>query len=543
MTNFLTYGGGGMDNKVFIFDSTLRDGAQAQGISFSVGDKLKIAAKLDELGVSYIEAGNPGSNQKDLEFFSRAKNELKLTTAKLCAFGSTRRPGTRAQDDDNLKALIASGVDVLTIFGKTWTFHVREIIKTTLEENLLMIRDSIEYLRSLGKEVIFDAEHFFDGYKADPDYAIAVLSTAREAGAEWLVLCDTNGGMLPLETYQIVSDLAGKGFKNLGIHCHNDTGMAVANSVIAVQAGVRQVQGTFTGFGERCGNANLSTIVADLDLKLGYQSIHSHKMNDLYSAYRYISEISNIFPNEREPYVGNCAFAHKGGMHIDGIRKNSASFEHVSPETVGNERRILASEVSGRSTIQMIINKIDPAIGRNAPQTQQILDHIKEKEFYGYQYEGAEHSLELLVRKDLGRFRHSFEIVDYKIISERLTVAAGSPAKNSIMAFVRIAVDGVIEEVGVTDEIGPVNALDRALRKALHKFYTPISQMHLSDYKVRVIDGENATKAKVRVLIESTDGATTWATVGLSDNIIEASLQALVDSYEYCLLLNGVTAM
>ncbi len=528
-----------MDNKVFIFDSTLRDGAQAQGISFSVTDKLKIAAKLDELGISYIEAGNPGSNQKDLEFFARARNELKLTSAKLCAFGSTRKPGIRVQDDDNLKALITSGVNVLAIFGKTWDFHVREIIKTGLEENLLMIKDSIAYLKSLGKEVIFDAEHFFDGYKANPDYAMTVLSTAQDAGADWLVLCDTNGGMLPLETYQIVSELVQNGFNHLGIHCHNDSGTAVANSVVAVQAGIRQVQGTFTGFGERCGNANLSTIIADLDLKLGYQSICSAKMSNLYSTYRYISEVSNIFPNEREPYVGNCAFAHKGGMHIDGIRKNTISFEHVSPDTVGNERRILASEVSGRSTIQMIINKIDPTIGRNAPQTRKILDHIKEKEFYGYQYEGAEHSLELLVRKDLGKFRHSFEIVDYKVISERLSVAAGSQSKNSIMAFVRITVDGVMEEVGVTDEIGPVNALDKALRKALHKFYTPISQMHLSDYKVRVIDGETATKAKVRVLIESTDGLSTWTTVGLSENIIEASLQALVDSYEYCLLINN----
>ncbi|BBB90299.1 MAG TPA: citramalate synthase [Methylomusa anaerophila] len=529
------------DKKIFIFDSTLRDGAQAQGISFSVTDKLKIAAKLDELGVSYIEAGNPGSNPKDLQFFARAKDELKFSTAKLCAFGSTRRPGIRAQDDDNLKALIAAGVDALTIFGKAWPFHVREIIKTTLNENLLMIKDSITYLKSLGKEVIFDAEHFFDGYKADPDYAVAVLRTARDAGADWLVLCDTNGGMLPLETHQIVAGLVREeGLKNLGIHCHNDAGTAVANSLVAVQAGVRQVQGTFTGFGERCGNANLSTIIADLGLKLGCHSIPGDKMDNLCAAYRYICEISNIFPNEREPYVGNCAFAHKGGMHIDGVRKNAASFEHVSPAAIGNERRILASEVSGRSTIQMIINKIDPSVSRDAPETQRILNHIKEKEFYGYQYEGAEHSLELLVRKELGRFKHSFEIVDYKVISERQSVAVpGSLPKSRIMAFVRIAVDGVVEEVGVSDEIGPVNALDKALRKALHQFYKPISQMHLADYKVRVINGENATEAKVRVLIESTDGVTTWTTIGLSDNIIEASLQALVDSYEYCLLSNN----
>lgn len=525
--------------KVYIFDSTLRDGAQAQGISFSVNDKLKIAARLDELGVSYVEAGNPGSNPKDLEFFARARTELKLVNTRLCAFGSTRKPGIRAGDDENLKALVGAGVDVVTIFGKAWTFHVHEIIRTTLEENLAMIADTISYLKSLGKEVIFDAEHFFDGYKADKGYATQVLHAARHAGADWLVLCDTNGGMLPLETHEIVTALVGQGFENLGVHCHNDTGMAVANSIVAVQAGVRQVQGTFTGFGERCGNANLSTIMANLQLKLGYRVLAEDRLRELYAVYRFISEVSNVPPHEREPYVGNCAFAHKGGMHIDGIGKNTASFEHIAPEAVGNERRILASEVSGRSTVQMIINKIDPAISRGAPETRRILEYIKQKEFSGYQYDGAEHSLELLVRKELGKFKRVFDVVDYKVISERQGAAAKDLPQSSILAFVKIEVDGVKEEVGVSDEVGPVNALDKALRKALYKFYAPISKMHLSDYKVRVIDGNTATQAKVRVLIESTDGVTSWTTVGMSDNIIEASLQALVDSYEYCLLLAG----
>lgn len=528
------------DKKIHIFDSTLRDGAQAQGISFSVNDKLRIAAKLDELGVSYIEAGNPGSNPKDLEFFARASSELKLKTAKLCAFGSTRKPGTQAREDENLKALVGAGVDVVTIFGKAWNFHVTDIIRTTLEENLAMIDDTIRYLKSLGKEVIFDAEHFFDGYKADDVYAVQVLRQARDAGADCLVLCDTNGGMMPLEIHQIVTALLREqGFTNLGIHCHNDTGMAVANSIVAVQAGATQVQGTFTGFGERCGNANLSTIIANLQLKLGRQILPGEQMRQLAAVYRYINEISNVPSNEREPYVGNCAFAHKGGMHIDGVIKNSASFEHIAPEIVGNERRILASEVSGRSTIQMIINKIDAHIDRSAPVTRQILEHVKEKEFNGYQYDGAEHSLELLVRKALGKFKHVFDVVDYKVISERQCGAAGGAPKSSLMAFVKIEVDGVREEVGVSDEVGPVNALDKALRKALHKFYASISKMYLSDYKVRVINGNTATEAKVRVLIESTNGAAIWTTVGVSDNIIEASLQALIDSYEYCLLLDG----
>lgn len=522
-----------MSGKVHIFDSTLRDGSQAQGISFSVHDKLKIAAKLDEIGVSYIEAGNPGSNRKDLEFFMLAREELKLTQAKLCAFGSTRRPGSRVEKDAGLLALVSAGAPVTAIFGKSWDFHVTDIIKTTLAENLAMIKDSIAYLKSLGKEVIFDAEHFFDGYKHNPAYALTVLETARNAGADWLVLCDTNGGTLPLEIYSIVSELSGRhGYTNLGIHCHNDAGTAVANSVLAVQAGARQVQGTFNGFGERCGNANLSSIIADLMLKLDYDCIPADNLKQLSAAYRYISEVSNVIPYEREAYVGYCAFAHKGGMHIDAVNKNSASFEHVPPEAVGNERRILMSEVSGRSTLMAIIHKIAPHITRDSQETQRILDKLKDKEYHGYQFEGAEHSLELLARKELGLFQHSFELLDYKVIIEKGNGSGKSPS----LAFIKIRVDDMIEEVGVSDEVGPVNALDKALRRALHKFYEAISQMHLADYKVRVIDSDSATQAKVRVMIESTDGVTNWSTVGVSTNIIDASLQALIDSVEYRLI-------
>ncbi|CUH96722.1 putative AIPM/Hcit synthase family transferase aq_356 [Propionispora sp. 2/2-37] len=521
------------DKTIHIFDSTLRDGSQALGISFSVNDKLKIAAKLDEIGVSYIEAGNPGSNRKDLEFFAAARKELKLKHAKLCAFGSTRRPGIRADEDVNLKALVSSGTMVTAIFGKTWDFHVTDIIKTSLEENLSMISDSIRYLKSLGKEVIFDAEHFFDGYKHNQKYALEVLQAAQEAGADWLVLCDTNGGTLPLEMYSIVGGLVSRyRFSNLGIHCHNDSGTGVANSLLAVQAGARQVQGTFNGLGERCGNANLSTIIADLTLKLGYSCIPAEKLKHITAACRYISEVSNVVPYERDPYVGHCAFAHKGGMHIDAVNKNSTSFEHVPPEAVGNERRILLSEVSGRSTLMAIIRSIAPHITRDSAETQRILDKLKDKEYHGYQFEGAEHSLELLARKELGLFKHSFELLDYKVIIEKGNGSGKSPS----LAFIKIRVDDMVEEVGVSDEIGPVNALDKALRRALHKFYESISQMHLSDYKVRVIDSDSATQAKVRVMIESTDGVSSWSTVGVSTNIIDASLQALIDSVEYKLL-------
>ncbi len=518
-----------MDNKVYIFDSTLRDGSQAQGISFSVKDKIKITQKLDEIGVSYIEAGNPSSNPKDNEFFEKIK-EIKLKNAKLCAFGSTRKANIKVEEDSNIKALLKSGVEVICIFGKTWDFHVTDIIKTTLNENLAMIKDSISYFKKLNKEVVFDAEHFFDGYKNNPEYAIKVLDTAKIAGADWIVLCDTNGGMLPGELKEIVDSLIERGFTNLGIHCHDDSGTAVANSLVAVECGMRHVQGTFTGLGERCGNANLSTIIANLMLKMNYSAIPLENVDKLVSDYRYICEISNIIPNERAPYVGSCAFAHKGGMHIDAIQKNPISFEHISPMAVGNERSVLMSEVSGRSTILSIINKVSPDIKKDSVETARIMKRLKELEHEGYQFEGAEGSFELLVRKELGLFRPSFELIQYKVM-----IDDPSPTDLSATVAMKIRVNGVVE-VTAAEGRGPVNALDIALRKALSVFYESIGSMYLTDYKVRVIGGNKATSAKVRVMIESTDGNTTWTTVGVSYDIVEASWKALVDSVEFRLL-------
>ena len=521
-----------MMEKVYIFDSTLRDGSQAQGISFSVEDKLKIVKKLDELGVSYIEAGNPGSNPKDREFYEKIQ-DIKLKYAKICAFGSTRKPNIKPEEDTSLKALVDSKSEVFCIFGKAWDFHVTDIVKTTLQENLNMIFDSVKYLKSLDKEVIFDAEHFFDGYIANKEYAVKVLKTAEEAGADWLVLCDTNGGTMPYDIQEIVEYLVKEqGFKNIGIHCHNDAGTAVANSLMAVRCGVRQVQGTFTGLGERCGNANLSTIIADLSLKMGYDTIPKDKLDGLMAAYRYISEVSNIIPYEREPYVGSCAFAHKGGMHIDAVNKNPHSFEHIEPETVGNERTVLMSEVSGRSTIMNIINTVDPRIKKDSEETKRIMERLKELEHQGYQFEGAESSFELLVRKELGLFKPSFELIEYKVMIDK-----PSTTERTATVAMKIKVNGVLE-VTAADGKGPVNALDIALRKALSVFYKSISTMYLTDYKVRVISGDMATSAKVRVIIESTDGDSTWTTVGVSYDVIEASWKALVDSVEYRLLMN-----
>jgi len=507
----------------------LRDGAQAEGISFTVGDKLKIAKKLDEFGVDYIEAGNPGSNPKDVEFFEKVK-EIEFTHAKLVAFGSTRRAGIPPEDDVNLAALLRSGTAVVAIFGKSWDFHVTDVIRTTLDENLNMIYDSIAYMKQNGKEVVFDAEHFFDGYKANPDYALKTLEIAAQAGADWLVLCDTNGGSFPSEIAEIVKVVVGK-FSSIpiGIHCHNDGGMAVANSIMAVEQGAVQVQGTFNGYGERCGNANLCTIIPNLQLKRNYYCVPPHSIAGLVNVSRYISEMANMAPNERDPYVGNCAFAHKGGMHVDAILKNPASFEHIPPESVGNERRILMSEVAGRSAILGKIQKVAPWVTKSSPEVQRLIDELKRLEHEGYQFEGAESSFELLVRRALGKDHKFFEVKDFRVLCEEPW-----QGDYSASAIIKVKVDG-IEEVTAAEGDGPVNALDKALRKALEVFYPQLKKMRLTDYKVRVLDTSKATAAKVRVHIESTDGEKVWGTVGVSTNIIEASWNALVDSIEYFL--------
>lgn len=513
---------------VKIFDSTLRDGAQAEGISFLVNDKIKIAKALDELGVDFIEAGNPGSNQKDLEFFKEAKS-LKLKNSKLVAFGSTRRCNGTASDDANLNALLQADTDYVCIFGKSWDFHVESIINTTKEENLNMIYDTITYLISKGKKVFYDAEHFFDGYKANKEYALETLKVAAKAGSECIILCDTNGGTFPDEMSDIIKQVSSVIDTPLGIHAHNDTGMAISNSVMAVFAGCEQVQGTFLGYGERCGNANLSAIIANLELKRGYKCLPKGNISKLTETAKIISEISNFNLGANLPYVGNCAFAHKAGMHIDGVYKNSKSFEHVSPDSVGNERKFLISEVAGKSTVLAKIKKIYPEIQKNDPALADIISTIKDLEYSGYQFEGADASFELIVHKAFKKFKSFFEVEDFK------TIGIGPSIKNefSASAIIKVIVEGV-EEVTAANGDGPVDALNAALRKAIGRFYPVLNDVYLSDYKVRILDGkESATAAQTRVIIESTDGNSTWSTVGVSKDIIEASFKALIDSIEY----------
>ncbi|WP_026886630.1 citramalate synthase [Clostridium beijerinckii] len=517
-------------NQVRIFDSTLRDGAQGQGISFSLEDKIKIVKVLDEIQVDYIEAGNPGSNPKDMEFFKRLKN-VELKNAKVVAFGSTRRPKVNVKDDKNLKDLLLSRADTIVVFGKSWDFQVTDIIKTSLDENVNMIKDTIEYLCVKGKEVIFDAEHFYDGYKANKEYAMATLKAAEEAGAKVVVLCDTNGGTLPQEIYSITKRIKEAIKVELGIHSHDDMGMAVANSIMAVEAGASQVQGTFIGIGERCGNANLSTIIPALKLKLGYKVLNDNELVNLTKTSRYIAEICNITLSDEDPFVGNSAFAHKGGMHIDAVTKSPKSYEHIEPELVGNKRRFLVSEVSGKSTILQEIQKIFPNISKDDKSVQKITDRLKELEYDGYQFEGAEGTVELVIRKIIGKYKPFFKLNHFKIIDEQ---PYGSEDFSST-AVINITVDGQNEMTAAEGE-GPVNALDKAIRKALEVFYPELKQARLVDYKVRVLDSESATEAKVRVLIESTDGIESWSTVGVSRDVIQASWIALVDSIEYKLI-------
>ncbi|MGD9677291.1 MAG: citramalate synthase [Vulcanibacillus sp.] len=515
---------------IAIFDSTLRDGAQSEGISFSVKDKIKIVKILDEIGVKYIEAGNPGSNPKDLEFFENAI-KLNFKNAKLAAFGSTRRRDTKIEDDENIKSLVKANTPAVTIFGKTWDFHVTEIIKTSLQENLDMIKDTIAYFKAMGKEVIYDAEHFFDGYRENEEYALSTLQAAYEGGADSLVLCDTNGGAFPNEVFEVTKLVCERFPISIGIHTHNDSGMAVANSIMAVDAGADHIQGTYIGFGERCGNANLSTIIPSLQLKKGIQCIPDSQMSKLTTTARIIAEIANVSIKDGMPYVGRSAFAHKGGMHIDGVFKATKSFEHLDPELVGNERRFLMSEVAGRSTILSKIQEINSSLTKDSIETKEIIDRLKELEHEGYQFEGAESTFELIIRKHLGKYKPFFELVNYTTFERQPSEASST----SSSAIVKINVDGK-SEITAAEGNGPVNALDKALRKALEVFYPELRHVSLKDYKVRVLDTKDATAAKVRVLIESTDGVDYWTTVGVSADIIEASWIALVDSIEYKLI-------
>lgn len=521
------------ERTVEIFDSTLRDGAQGEGISFSVQDKLNIVKTLDELGISYIEAGNPGSNPKDLEFFQEVK-KIKLQNARLVAFGATRRKDISVESDVNLQSLLVAETSHVAIFGKSWDFQVREILKASLEENLSMIYETVAFLTKNNRKVIFDAEHFFDGYKANPEYALMSLKSAVKGGAICLSLCDTNGGTMPSQIKEIVEKVV-KEFTpegvTIGIHTHNDTGMAVANSVIAVEAGAGQVQGTFIGIGERTGNANLSTIIPNLELKLGYKCLPEGNIRLLTPYARRIAEIANVTLEETMPYVGQTAFAHKAGMHIDAVTKNTTAYEHVSPELVGNERVFLMSEVAGRSMIIEKIKKFDKTITKDSPVAAAIIQQVKELEHEGYQFEGADGSFELLVRKAIGKYQPFFKLHYYKILGEQ------PPLDKSLCSFaqLKIEVDGK-EEITAGEGDGPVHALDVALRKALEHFFPAVADIRLTDYKVRVLDSKSATAARVRVLIESTDGVDQWATVGVSPDVMAASWQALVDSFEYKLI-------
>lgn len=524
-----------MNEKIELFDSTLRDGAQGGSVNFSAGDKLGIMKALDAFGIDYIEAGNPASNQKDEEFFHQAEG-YPFKHAKLVAFGATRRKQCRCEEDHNTLTLAQSPVDIITIFGKSWDMHVTEILHTTLEENLAMIADTIQYLKRHGKSVFYDAEHFYDGMKHNRSYALETILTAAKAGAARIVLADTNGGCFPKEISEL-TQIAYQACKTynipLGIHCHNDTGCAIANSIAAIQAGVTHVQGTFTGIGERCGNANLAVLIGNLQEKLGYDCVSMESMGQLTNTAVYISEVANLALSDNMPYVGRNAFAHKGGMHVDGVSKNPASFEHISPESVGNARRFLLSEVAGRSVILSRLQKVEPALTRDSPQTRELIDLLKEREYQGFQYEAAEASFELLVRKHLGLLPSYFDIIFFKIIGEMFN---GQQDPSTAMIKVNV---GDKYQLTASEGDGPVHALDRAMKQALKIFYPQLEKTRLTDYKVRVMNGDAGTAAIVRVLINTTDGESEWTTVGASGDIINASMKALTDSINYKLLKSG----
>lgn len=515
-----------MKKDILIYDTTLRDGAQAEGISFSLEDKLHISKKLDELEVDYIEGGFSGSNPKDTAFFQQVQ-KLNLKHSKIATFGMTRKPEISCDKDLSIQALLAAKTKVITLVGKSWDFHVIYALKTSLDENLKMIADSISYLKKKNYEVIFDAEHFFDGFKANKNYALKVLKTAESAGADFIVLCETNGGCLPFEIDEITKVVSQKIKTKLGIHCHNDSGCAVANSLMAIKNGIVQVQGTVNGIGERCGNANLITLIPNIKLKLKLNCISESALTKLSETARYISEMANVNFREDFPYVGASAFAHKGGMHVSGIMAASETYEHIHPEVVGNIRRVLVSELSGKSNILNKAQDYGIDLTSQNEETKKILNQLKEKESKGYQYEGADASFELLIKKLMGNYKKLFELEGFRLIVEKR-----GEEKSVAEAIIKIKVKDKWEHTAAEGE-GPVNALDNALRKALEPFYAEIKKIKLSDFKVRVLDGTTGTAAQVRVLIESTDYKDSWGTVGVSENVIEASWQALVDSIEY----------
>jgi 2-isopropylmalate synthase len=542
--------------QVELYDTTLRDGAQYEGISLSVEDKLAITRKLDKLGVHYIEGGWPGSNPRDAEFFERTKG-LRLENATLAAFGSTRRASISAAEDANILALLDAETPVVTLVGKSWDLHVTRVLETSLEENLAMISDSVAFLKDKGRRVFFDAEHFFDGYRANAEYALLTVKAAAQAGSECVILCDTNGGSLPDEISEIVETVSHQVDVALGIHTHNDAEMAVAGALAAVRAGATQVQGTVNGYGERCGNANLLSVIANLKLKMGVDCVSDEQLGSLTEVSRFVSEVANMPPVSSQPYVGASAFAHKGGLHVSAVAKVEHSYQHVPPQSVGNDKRVLVSDLSGRSNILWKVHELGLDMKLTEAQARALLEQVKALESKGFQYEGAEASFELLVRRAQPGYAPPFALVDFVTMVEKrmgkpqelgargwelgnsLSTPASSPqliAPGDICSQVmlKVSVGGEVMHTAA-DGNGPVNALDNALRKALLQFYPTLTAVRLTDYKVRVVDQGTGTGAVVRVLIESTDGRRTWNTVGSSENIIEASWLALSDSMEYWL--------
>ncbi|MDR1363370.1 MAG: citramalate synthase [Spirochaetaceae bacterium] len=519
-------------NQIEIFDTTLRDGAQGEGISFSARDKLAVTEALDELGIMWIEAGNPGSNPKDADFFKQAK-KLRLKNARLCAFGSTRKKGTAARDDKQLAELLSAETETVVIFGKTSALHVTEVLRASLDENLDMITETIDFLRSEGRIVFFDAEHFFDGLVQNAGYALKSVNTAVQADAARIILCDTNGGSFPSAIAGGVLKAAGVIQKHdapppIGIHAHNDSGLAIACSIAALEAGCAQVQGTLLGFGERCGNTCLAALIPSLELKMGLRCLPDGNLEHLTSVSRRVAEIANCVLSDDMPYIGDHAFSHKAGMHADAILKIRSSFEHINPSSVGNGRRFLMSEQGGRAAVAERVREFSVGIDKNHPAIDTLLIRLKELEAEGWAFEGADASFEILVYKELGLYKNFFDVIAFRVQSE---YPAGELLE-CCHAWVKVLVNGQYEMAAAEGD-GPVNALDRALRRGLLRFYPELAKMRLTDYKVRVINGKDATAAKVRVLIESSNGASSWTTVGVSADVIAASCLALVDSIAY----------
>jgi 2-isopropylmalate synthase len=519
-----------MSTAVKVYDTTLRDGTQGEGISFSVTDKLRIAEKLDHFGADYIEGGFPGSNPRDITFFQEARN-LRLKHARLAAFGATRRAGVKAADDAQLRTLLDSGMPVMTIVGKTWTLHVTEILRTTLEENLAMIEDSTRYLVAQGREVIYDAEHFFDGYKADPEYALRTLAAALKGGASNLTLCDTNGGTLVDDFKTVVARTVKEfGAEKVGVHCHNDSGLGVALTLAGVGAGATLVQGTMNGYGERVGNANMTTILPNLILKMGLTARCAPNLGQLRDLSLFFDELANLRPDPKAPFVGQSAFAHKGGLHANAAQKVARSYEHIDPALVGNRTRVLVSDMAGRSSLALKAKELGLELDEKRPEMKALIDELKEREFRGYEYEAADASFKLLVAKSLGHRKTFFEVENYRVIIER------HGGELWAEATVKLRVNGEAVHT-VAEEAGPIGALDKALRLALEKTYPQLRDLTLRDYKVRILESNKGAASRTRVLIESGDGHAIWGTVGVSDNIIDASWEALRDAVEYKLSL------